>query len=365
MKRVLFVAMHRPDRSPSQRFRFEQYLDYLRAHGFECEYSHLISPEDDKVLYSPGNYVGKLGIFLKSGMKRLSNAVNAGKYDIIFIQREAFMTGTTFFEKLFANSRAKVVFDFDDSIWLQNVSEGNKMLSFLKNADKTKDIIKVSDMIFAGNEYLANYARQYNSNVRIVPTTIDTDEYHRMQLPARSKVCVGWSGSFTTIEHFETSLPALRKVKELYGDQVYFKVIGDGTYRNPELDIVGLPWKKDTEIKDLSEIDVGIMPLPDTEWAKGKCGLKGLQYMALEIATIMSPVGVNSDIIQDGVNGFLADGVDEWVDKIGQLIKDKEKREEMGRQGRKTVLEQYSVLSERDHYVELFTELTTPEAVTK
>lgn len=359
MKRVLFVAMHRPDRSPSQRFRFEQYLDYLRQNGFASDYSYLIEAEDDKVLYSPGNYLGKLGIFIKSAAKRLSNVLQLGRYDIVFIQREAFMTGTTLFEKLFSNSKAKVVFDFDDSIWLQNVSEGNKGLSFLKNADKTKDIIKVSDMIFAGNEYLASYARQFNKNVRIVPTTIDTEEYSREPQPDRGgRVCVGWSGSFTTIEHFETSLPALRKIKEKYGDKVYFKVIGDGTYRNPELDIVGLPWKKATEIHDLSEIDVGLMPLPDTEWAKGKCGLKGLQYMALEIATIMSPVGVNSEIIQDGVNGFLASSTEEWVDKISRLVDDAVLRKEMGRRGRQTVVEHFSILSERDHYVELFRELT-------
>jgi glycosyltransferase involved in cell wall biosynthesis len=359
MKRILWVAMHRPDRSPSQRFRFEQYIDYLRENGFDSDYSYLISAEDDKVLYGAGNYLGKLGIFVKSTAKRLSNVLNLGKYDIVFIQREAFMLGTTIFERLFAKSKAKVVFDFDDSIWMQNVSEGNKGLSFLKNADKTKDIIAASHLIFAGNEYLANYARQFNKNVVIVPTTIDTGEYRREVVPRQpGRVCVGWSGSFSTIQHFETSLPALRLLKAKYGDKVYFKVIGDGTYRNPELDIVGLPWKKQTEIHDLSEIDIGLMPLPDDEWANGKCGLKGLQYMALEIATLMSPVGVNSTIIQDGVNGFLASEPEEWVDKIGRLIENEALRVQMGRAGRETVQQHYSVLSERGHYLQLFRELT-------
>ncbi|MDQ2769623.1 MAG: glycosyltransferase family 4 protein [Bacteroidota bacterium] len=361
MKRILFVAMHRPDRSPSQRFRFEQYLDYLRQNGFDSDYSYLIDAADDKVLYSPGNYVGKLGIFLKSSAKRLGNVLSLGKYDIVFIQREAFMLGTTIFEKLFARSSAKVVFDFDDSIW-RNQGEAvgaNSNLLFLKNPDKTKDIIAASDLIFAGNEYLADYARRFNKNVVIVPTTIDTTEYQRVPVPAHpGRVCVGWSGSFTTIEHFETALPALRQLKAKYGDRVYFKVIGDGSYRNEELGIVGLPWRKDTEIADLSEIEIGLMPLPDTEWAKGKCGLKGLQYMALEIATLMSPVGVNSTIIQDGVNGFLADQPEEWVAKISTLIDNEALRLQMGRAGRQTVVDHYSVLSERDHYLTLFRELT-------
>jgi len=183
---------------------------------------------------------------------------------------------------------------------------------------------------------------------------------------APDRVCVGWSGSFTTIEHFETALPALRLVKEKYGDRVYFKVIGDGSYRNAELGITGLPWRKDTEIQDLSEIDIGLMPLPDTEWAKGKCGLKGLQYMALEIATIMSPVGVNSTIIEDGVNGYLADGPAEWADKIGHLVENAGLRQQLGAASRQTVVDHYSLLSERDRYVQLLRQLTSGQlAVSK
>ena len=359
MGRILFVAMHRPDRSPSQRFRFEQYIGYLRQNGFESDYSYLIeSAADDKVFYSPGNYLGKMGIFLKSAAKRLGNVLSLSKYDIIFIQREAFMIGTTIFEQIFANSKAKVVFDFDDSIWIQNVTDSNKALLFLKNPNKTGDIIGKSDLIFAGNDYLADYARQFNPNVVVVPTTIDTEEYQREPQPDSDRVCVGWSGSVTTIIYFEEAVPALRLLKAKYGDRVYFKVIGDGDYRNEELGIRGLPWKKDTEVHDLSEIDIGIMPLPDDEWANGKCGLKGLQYMALEIATLMSPVGVNSTIIEDGVNGFLASKPQEWVEKISRLIDNPSLRRVMGRAGRQTVVDHYSVLSERDHYLRLFRELT-------
>ncbi len=352
--------MHRPDRSPSQRFRFEQYLEYIRANGYDYEFSYLISAADDKIFYKPGNLPSKLGIFLRSTLRRLGEAMRAGSYDIIFIQREAYMLGTAFFEKSFARSRAKVIFDYDDSIWVQQVSAGNRMLGFLKNADKTRDIIKVSDMVFAGNQYLADFAAQYNPVVRIVPTTIDTDEYQRLPRPADQpldQVCIGWSGSFTTIEHFETALPALRIIQQQYGPRVTFRVVGDGSYRNEELGITGLPWRKDTEVADLSAMDIGIMPLPDTEWAKGKCGLKGLQYMAVETPTIMSPVGVNTEIIQHGENGLLASTTEEWVAALRLLIDDGAARGLMGRAGRKTVVEQFSVLSERDHYLQLFDEV--------
>lgn len=257
-----------------------------------------------------------------------------------------------------SKSKAKIVFDFDDSIWLANVSAGNKMFGWLKNADKTKDIIALSDLIFAGNKYLFDYSVQFNKNAVIVPTTIDTDEYIRKEIKKDdNKICIGWSGSFTTIQHFEFAVPFLKEIKKIFGDRVYFKVIGDKNYSNAELNIHGADWKKETEIEDLSEFDIGIMPLPDDEWAKGKCGLKGLQYMALEIPTIMSPVGVNVEIIESGVNGFLASTEQEWIEKISLIIHSKELRNKIGKTGRETVLKNYSVTALKPKYLELLNNL--------
>ena len=354
--------MHRRDRSPSQRFRFEQYLEFLKEQGYDYDFSFLISPEDDKIFYSSGNTFQKGVIFLKCFFKRLKDVLKANSYDIIFIQREAFMTGTAFFEKQFARSKAKVVFDFDDSIWMQNVSDANKKFSFLKDASKTSKIIALSDMIFAGNQYLADYAEPFNGNIRIVPTTIDTEEYQRMALPHDDKVCIGWSGSITTIQHFKFAVPALSKVKKKYGDRIKIKVIGDANYKNDELDVICMNWSKQDELKELSSFDIGIMPLPDDEWAKGKCGLKGLQYMALEIPTIMSPVGVNSEIIQNGVNGYLATTDDDYVNAISILIEDEILRKKIGSEGRKTVVEKFSVKALQQKYLQYYNELTSANA---
>lgn len=352
-RKVLFIVNNRKDRSPGQRFRFEQYLSHLEANGYECNFSPLLDEKRDKIFYAPGNYFRKFLILLNSYIKRMNNLTDSCNYDIIFVFREALYTRSTYFERRFAK-QAPVIFDFDDSIWLQNVSEANKRFAFMKNAGKTKDIISISSLIFAGNDYLAAYARQFNNNVEIVPTTIDTEEYKRIPQPATNTVCIGWSGSKTTIQHFNFAIEALKQIKERYGERVSLRVIGDENYRNEELGIQGLAWKKDTEIADLSAIDIGIMPLPDDEWAKGKCGLKGLQYMALEIPTIMSPVGVNSDIITDGENGMLASTTAEWVEKLSQLIEDAELRDRMGKAGRKTVVDHYSVEAWKDRYVELF-----------
>lgn len=351
MPKILFIAAHRPDRSPSQRFRFEQYFSFLKQHGFDYDFSYLISENQDKIFYRPGNFFTKVYIFLESAWKRWRDVLRAGQYDIVFVQREAFMTGSTFFERQFSK-RSKLVFDFDDAIWHLDISDANKKFGWLKNPGKTAKIISVSDLVIAGNEYLADYARHHNAQVTIIPTTIDTDEYIKSDIQKpQDKICIGWSGSITTIKHFESALPFLKKLKTKYGEKISIKVIGDSSYENPELGIKGLAWNKENELKELSSFDIGIMPLPDDEWAKGKCGLKGLQYMALEIPTLMSPVGVNSEIITDGTNGFLANKENEWVEKISLLIENAGLRRKMGLEARKTVIERYSVRSQQEKYL--------------
>jgi len=356
-KKVLIITNHRKDRSPGQRFRFEQYLDFLSLNGYEVDFSNLFDEDDDRKLYSKGSYVDKFLIYQKCIKVRKENLKRINDYDIIFIFREALMTGSIRFEKAFSKSKAKLIYDFDDAIWIPNVSDANKRFEFLKDYGKTTKIIKLCDMIFAGNQYLSDYASSFNNNIKIIPTTIDTDEYVKQYVEKSNKICIGWSGSITTIQHFEYAIPFLKEVKNKFGNQVEFKVIGDANYVNKELSIRGLAWNKQTEIEDLCAFDIGIMPLPDDEWANGKCGLKGLQYMALEIPTIMSPVGVNTDIIQDGVNGFLAVDIHEWIEKISLLINDMNLRKSVGIEARKTVVEKYSVESNKQLYLKWFNEL--------
>ena len=356
--KVLFVCLHLPDRAPSQRFRFEQYLGYLETNGVEYHFSSLLKEKDYPFFYKRGFLFKKLGIVASGFARRYKEIKKAGNYDIIFIQRESFMLGTSWFERQYAK-KTRVIYDYDDAIWLDLISGANKIYRFLKNPGKTKEIIKLSDLVIAGNQYLADYAKQFNPHVVIIPTTIDTEEYKPAYRLNKDKICIGWSGSFSTIAHFKTCTEALKIIKNKYGSKVYFKVIGDENYVNEELGIRGIAWKKNTEVKDLQEIDIGIMPLPDDEWTKGKCGLKGLQYMALGIPTVMSPVGVNTEIIEDGVNGFLASGTNEWVNKISRLIESEQLRQQLGATGRKTVEDKYSVKSQQQLYLGFFKKLST------
>lgn len=357
IKKVLFVGLHRPNRSPSQRYRIEQFLPKLDNNKIKYDYSYVLNEKRDKIFYKPGKILGKIWIVIFSTLKRLYEVLFlAQEYDYIFVQREAYMLGTAFFEKMYAK-KSKLIFDFDDSIWLLDVSQANKKLAFLKNPNKTAEIIKAAHLVIAGNKYLANYARKFNENVVIIPTCIDTEEYNRNSEYTKKeteKVCIGWSGSQTTIEHFRAFEPVLIKLKKIHKEKIYFKVIGDGTYENKQLSIKGKAWKRSTEIKEIEEFDIGIMPLPHDKWTEGKCGLKGLVYMSIKIPAVMQKVGVNIQIVKDGQNAYLAKTEEEWIEKLSILINDFNLRKKIGEAGNATILNLYSVKSRKDIFLKSF-----------
>ena len=344
MKKVLAIVQHRKGRSPGQRFRFEHYISHLEANGYEVIFSNIISEKDDKTFYSQGKYVAKLIIVIKSFLHRLKDIKRAKKCDIVFIYREAYMLGITYFEKRLSKIDTPVVFDFDDSIWLNDTSEGNKNLAWMKKPEKTSEICKYSDLVMVGNEYLADYAKQFNTNVVVIPTTINT-EYHKFSPVEKpeGKICIGWTGTTTTVKHYETAIPVLKLLKEKYGDNVYFKVIVNHSEWTREIEVKLSTWTRESEIYELCEFDIGIMPLPNDEWSRGKCGFKGLQCMSLEMPVVMSPVGVNTNIVNHGVNGFLASTDDEWFEHLCSLIESPELRKDIGQEGRRTIVESYSV----------------------
>lgn len=351
MPKLLIIADHRLNRSPSQRYRFEQYLDYFKSQGFDWELSEIITEKDDKVFYSPGNYFKKAWILFKSLFIRLKDLQRAKQFDVIFIQRESLLLGSSYFEKQFFKKH-KVIFDFDDSIWLLDTSPENKKFEFLKNPDKTKINIANAHSVIAGNSFLANYAKQFNPNTIIIPTTIDT-VFHvpKSEFRGKERIVIGWSGSISTIKHFEMAIPALKQIQNKYPNKIEIHVIGQGSYTHPEINIISKNWSSKTEVDDLNCFDIGIMSLPNDEWVKGKCGLKGLSYMACGVATVMSNVGVNSEIIEHGKNGYLAQTEQEWVNCLSLLIENSDLRHKIGQAGRETVVKNYSVNAHKDAYL--------------
>ena len=351
--RILALMPALYDTSPSQRYRLEQWEPLLRERGVEITYESFEDEELHSLVYQRGRIGKKLQLVTRGLSRRLSVISKARNYDLVYILREAALLGPPVFERLIHQERVPFVFDFDDAIFVSYRSPSNGYLSYLKFASKTKTICRLASHVMVGNPYLADYARQVNNNVTVIPTTIDTDKY---QVPPPKTEpgppVIGWTGSYSTVQHLDTLRGALKKLAEK--EQFRLRVIGTPTYECAPVDVEAMKWQAATELEDLSTIDVGVMPLPDDNWSKGKCGLKALQFMALGIPTICSPVGVNSDIIQDNENGFLAASEDEWVDKLTRLLRSAELRRRLGDAGRKTIEEKYSAAIQAPRVYEIF-----------
>lgn len=362
MSKILFLVPYPVNESPSQRFRFEQYFQLLEQRGHQHTVQSFFSNHHWRTFYYSGKSLIKAYALLLGFMKRVRILFKVSDYHFIFIHREVAPLGPPLFEWIIAKLfRKKIIYDFDDAIWLTDRNHESWYLSLLKWRSKVQTICSWAYKVSCGNLYLCAYAKQFNKNVIHNPTTIDTELVHNPLLfkaekfskQKNNKITIGWTGSHSTLKYLNGLEQVVQRIESKYS-QVEFLVIAD---RLPSLKLKSLQfrkWSLATEISDLSLLDVGIMPLPDDMWARGKCGFKALQYMAMEIPTIASPVGVNTRIINHGIDGFLARTHEEWEKTLTQLIEDKSLRDTIGLNGRKKVCNAYSVLSNTSTFLSLF-----------
>ena len=357
MTKILFLFPYPLGESPSQRFRFEQYLGILQTRA-SVETQSFWDLATWKVLYKPGfGFLKWMGL-VKGFARRAVMISRAPRYDFIFIHRECTPVGPPVFEWLLAKVLGKkIVYDFDDAIWLPNTSDENKIATALKWHGKVGAICAWSYRISCGNDYLASYARQFNKNVVVNPTTIDTENLHnpaRYPSPATSeRTVIGWTGTHSTLKYLDPLVPVLQRLEKKYPDRIEFLIIANKAPQFALQHLTFLPWNKAREIEDLMRMEIGIMPLTDDIWAKGKCGFKALQYMALGIPTITSPVGVNPAIVDSAV-GYLATTPEEWEAALEKLLNAPSLRRQMGEHGRKKIIASYSVVSNTATFLSLF-----------
>lgn len=353
-KSIYFIVPYPRGEAPSQRFRFEQYIDFLEENGFEIHFFPFLSEKTWKTLYQEGKFFQKGMGILRSFLNRFALLFALHRADFIFIHREASHIGPPIFEWFIAKVlRRKFIYDFDDAIWLPNYSESNAKFHRLKAYWKVNYCMKWAHQITAGNAYLANYASQFNSSVQVIPTTIDTLNHHTVMTNHEAeRVTIGWTGTHTTMHYLNDLVPVLQQLEQQY--DFTFLVISNQAASYELKSLQSIPWNKATEIEDLAKINIGVMPLKKDIWSEGKCGFKGLQYMALEIPTIMSPVGVNTTIVADGVNGFLAETSEQWYAALESLLLDKKRRIQIGKAGKKRIDEAYSVKANQNNYLKLF-----------
>jgi glycosyltransferase involved in cell wall biosynthesis len=333
-----------PTEGAGCRFRVMQYVPALEQAGFTVTVAPFFDAAFFRIVYRRGHYAEKFAAFVRQSLNRVKLLLSRDRYDAFFIYREAYPIGPPWVEALLSRSGRPIVYDFDDAIYLSNTSEANRFASALKYPKKVPSIIRRSALVLAGNSFLADYARRYNPSVTVLPTCVDTSVFAPRATPRLpgAPLVVGWIGTPTTAAYLQLLGPSLSRLASAHTFQMRVSGSSEPLEFNG-VTTVNERWSLEREVELFNTCDVGVYPLKDDEWAQGKCGFKAIQFMACGVPVVAAAVGVNREIIQDGVNGFLASTEREWEEKLGLLLRDADLRQRLGAAGRKTIEERYSL----------------------
>jgi len=300
----------------ASRYRVLQYLPYLESKGVEAT----------------------VKLYPRTLKENIQFFASVPKYDIIFLQRKRFNQPRLMFLRRMAK---RIIFDFDDAIMFRNSKSKNPISNTRKK--RFIQMINTSDFVIAGNEFLKSQVLPYNSNVEVIPTTIDQERYAPKDYSVKKeKVTIGWIGDHGSIHYLKRMKPIFENIGKSYKN-VELKIVCDTFFDCENLNVIKKNWDQNDEIFDLQSFDIGIMPLMDDPWSWGKCGLKIIQYQGVALPVVCTPVGINRDLIEDGINGFYATRSEEWIEKLSILIEDFSLREKMGSEGRKKILAGYTL----------------------
>jgi glycosyltransferase involved in cell wall biosynthesis len=323
----------------SSRYRMYQYLPFLRSQGYEVTVAPLLSDRYVANMYS-GKRAPVVDV-IQSYVRRVFALLQSNRFDLIWLQREALPWIPESLESLLLKPGVSYVVDYDDAYFHRYDLNSSAMIRWTlgKKIDK---IMRRASLVIAGNEYIADRARRSEaSRVEIVPTVVDLARYPLVPLPESGTFTIGWIGSPVTSHYLSTIRLALKEVCRNGSSRL--TLIGAGFLNLADIPVERKAWSELTEVQELQEFDVGIMPLLDTPWEQGKCGFKLIQYMACARPAIGSPVGANKEIISHGIDGFHASTIDEWIQALQILRSDKNLRENMGKMGRSKVERKYNV----------------------
>jgi glycosyltransferase involved in cell wall biosynthesis len=300
----------------ASRYRVLQYLPYLESKGIESTVS----------LYPRG--IGQLFRFFRE----------LPRYDVLFLQRKRFQPGLL---GLLRRKARRIVFDFDDAIMYHNSKAASPHSRTRRR--RFAEMVKASDYVIAGNSFLEKQAEPFTDRVAVIPSPIDTTRYALKDYSTRKDtVSVGWIGDHGSIHYLERIRQVFEELGRKY-PQVQLEIICDIFFDCDHIKVVKKIWSQESEIDDLRNLDIGVMPLLDDPWSWGKCGLKILQYYGVGVPAVCTPVGVNRDVVQDSINGFWAMTHEEWVAKLSTLIEDAELRKAMGIRGNELVTKSFSL----------------------
>ncbi|MBN2453232.1 MAG: glycosyltransferase family 4 protein [Candidatus Omnitrophica bacterium] len=337
----------------STRYRFLQYFPYFEDHGIRCELSPLTDADYLKHLYTLKR--GTAGDCARALIRRLSAICGIRKYDIAVIEYELIPYFPPVFEALLNFLKIPYIVNYDDAVFYRYSRNKNALVRACFGG-KIDRVIRGASLVIGGNKFLADYAGKAAARrVEMIPTVVDMNRYKDTSRGDNPVFTIGWIGSPSTSKYLNDIVPALAKVCAEGKARVV--IIGAPDVKLPGVPVENRPWSETTEVRDLMDCNAGIMPLDDGLWEKGKCGLKAIQYMACGLPVVASPVGVNEEIVEGGVSGFLAVTNEDWVRALAALRDDRALRERMGRAGRKKAEEQYSLRVTAPAFARLITEV--------
>lgn len=325
----------------STRYRFLLYGPYFAEAGIDYVVSPLLGDDYLRVRLASGRRRGYTA--LRAIWRRLGALRQARRFDLVIVYFELFPYAPAFFEWLLAKLGVPYLCDFDDAIFHTYDLNPNPLIRRCLGK-KIRKVIALSRGAIVGNEYLAAYARPSAATVTVIPTVVDPQSYPlkaSVAVSSSAPLTIGWIGSPTTAVYLELVKDALAQFCGRHAARVL--LVGSGAVDLGDIPVEIRPWSEATEVRDLQEMDVGIMPLPDSDWARGKCGFKLIQYMATGLPVVASPVGMNIKLVQPKIEGFLARTTDEWVAAFEWLLSHPEERGVMGKAGRLKVEREYSV----------------------
>ena len=339
--RVLAVVPYPLGQAPGQRYRIEQWAPYLREDGIELHFESFAGDVLAETLYKPGRYLGKAGLMIQAWLATIEHAWRASAFDVVFLHREASLVGPALLERFIAWRNPRVIYDFDDAIWLRYASPRNRYFSYLKAPGKTRALCRMAAAVVVGNKHLAQYARRYNSSVTIIPSTVSLRQYRPAPnaLKPNERV-IGWTGSHSSIQYLKIVEGALQRLARRR--RFRLRIVGVEGYSISGVDVECRPWAASTEVEDLWPFSVGIMPLTEDPWTLGKCAMKVIQYLGIGVPAVVSPVGANQEVVVHGITGFHARSEDDWEQSLERCLDDDDLRGRMGAAGRNVVEARYS-----------------------
>ena len=344
MYRVLAFTI-KPRASADTRYRILQYIPFAVRDGIQVNHHSLMS--DSFFLWQMGNshFLARLLLFPWLLILRLWQVlIEAPRYDAVWISREMAPVGPPFFELLLVWRCRHVVMDVDDALHIMDKQGSRWLPRLLRDHGKFSRMASRYSIIVCGNEFLAEFYRSHGGTVLIVPTVVNADDYTSVEPSPASLIRIGWIGTPLNRHHVDIVGAALTTLaRERQFEVVLVGIDEPLNWQLPHLRY--LCWTLANEISFFKEFDIGIMPLKDSLFARGKCAFKLIQYMAAGLPVVASPVGANVDVVHDGINGFLADTDERWIACLRQLIESEELRRGMGKKGREIVREHYSVQS--------------------